>query len=74
LPAAISVGTNPQFSGTERRVEAYAIGRDDLDLYGAWAAVDLVERLRGQQVFDSVAALVEQMARDVAAAQAVLGD
>lgn len=73
LPAAISVGTNPQFAGTERRVEAYAIGRDDLDIYGAWAGIDLVERLRGQEVFDSIAALVEQMARDVAAAQAVLG-
>ena len=72
LPAAVSIGTNPQFDGTERRVEAYAIGRDDLDLYGAVVAVDLVERLRGQEVFDSVEALVEQMGRDVAAAQQAL--
>ena len=72
LPAAISVGTNPQFAGRERRVEAYAIGRDDLDLYGAPAGVDFIERLRGQEVFPSVAALQEQMARDVAAAGALL--
>lgn len=72
LPAAVSIGTNPQFDGTERRVEAYAIGRNDLDLYGAVVAVDLVERLRGQRVFDSVDALVEQMGRDVAAAQQAL--
>jgi riboflavin kinase/FMN adenylyltransferase len=74
LAAAISIGTNPQFAGSERRVEAYAIGRDDLDLYGAMVAVDLVARLRGQQVFESAEALVEQMGRDVAAAQAALDD
>ena len=72
LPAAVSIGTNPQFAGTERRVEAYAIGRDDLDIYGEWVAIDLVERLRGQQVFATVEGLVEQMARDVSAAEAVL--
>jgi riboflavin kinase/FMN adenylyltransferase len=70
LPAAVSIGTNPQFAGQDRRVEAYAIGRDDLEIYGAFVGVDLVARLRGQQVFASVADLVEQMARDVAAAQA----
>ncbi|MEY4170628.1 MAG: hypothetical protein RLZ94_1701 [Actinomycetota bacterium] len=72
MPAAVSIGTNPQFAGSERRVEAYAIGRDDLDVYGDYVAVDLVARLRGQEVFASVEDLVEQMGRDVAAAQAVL--
>ncbi len=72
LPAAVSIGTNPQFGGVERRVEAYVLDRDDLDLYGAAVAVDLVERLRGQQVFDSVEGLVDQMARDVAGARALL--
>ena len=72
MPAAVSIGTNPQFSGSERRVEAYAIGRDDLDIYGDSVAVDLVARLRGQEVFASVEDLVEQMGRDVAAAQALL--
>ncbi|MGI9196441.1 MAG: bifunctional riboflavin kinase/FAD synthetase [Candidatus Nanopelagicales bacterium] len=73
LPAAISVGTNPQFDGTERRVEAFALGRDDLDLYGQEVGVDFARRLRGQQVFESVAELQVQMARDVAEAQALLG-
>lgn len=69
LPAAVSIGTNPQFAGVERRVEAYALDRDDLELYGQTVAVDLVERLRGQQVFDSVDGLIEQMGRDVAGAR-----
>jgi riboflavin kinase/FMN adenylyltransferase len=73
LPAAVSIGTNPQFAGIDRRVEAYAIGRDDLDLYGTMVVLDLVERLRGQQVFGSVEELVDQMARDVAGARSALG-
>ncbi len=71
-PAAISVGTNPTFDGTDRTVEAYALDRDDLDLYGAHVAVDVTERLRPTVRFDSVAALVEQMHRDVAQARQVL--
>lgn len=72
LPAAISIGTNPQFAGTEHRVEAYALDRDDLDLYGQWVGVDLVARLRGQEVFESVEGLQAQMAADVAAARECL--
>src|SRR6185312_9261809 len=44
LPAAISVGTNPTFAGTARTVEAYAIGRTDLELYGKYVAVDFLAR------------------------------
>ncbi len=53
-PAAISVGTNPTFDGRERTVEAYALDRDDLDLYGRHVAVDFAERLRETLKFDSV--------------------
>ncbi|MGM9333893.1 bifunctional riboflavin kinase/FAD synthetase [Streptomyces murinus] len=65
MPAAISVGTNPQFDGTERTVEAYAIDRVGLDLYGLHAAVDFLAYVRGQAKFDSLEALLEQMAADV---------
>jgi riboflavin kinase/FMN adenylyltransferase len=64
-PAAISIGTNPTFGEGERTVEAYAIDRDDLDLYGVHAAIDFTARLRGTLRFESVDALVEQMRRDV---------
>jgi riboflavin kinase / FMN adenylyltransferase len=70
-PAAISVGTNPTFDGQERSIEAYALDRDDLDLYGVHVAVDFAARLRGMERFDSVDELVAQMHRDVAAAAAV---
>ena len=64
-PAAISVGTNPTFDGRERTVEAYALDRDDLDLYGTQVAVDFVARLRATLKFSSVADLIEQMHIDV---------
>ena len=64
-PAAISIGTNPTFGEGEQSVEAYALDRTDLDLYGMHAAIDFATRLRGTLRFDSVDALVEQMHRDV---------
>ena len=70
-PAAISVGTNPTFDGTDRTVEAYALDRDDLDLYGTHAAIEFTARLRGNTKFDSVQALVAQMREDVDQARAL---
>lgn len=72
LLSAISVGTNPQFDGRETRVEAYVLDRTDLDLYGSPVRLEFVDRLRGQQRFDDVDALVEQMGRDVDAARSQL--
>jgi len=65
LPAAVSVGSNPTFDGVARHVEAYALDRDDLTLYGRAVAVEFVARLRGMERFDSVEALRAQMADDV---------
>jgi riboflavin kinase/FMN adenylyltransferase len=64
-PAAISVGTNPTFDGVERRVEAYVLDRDDLELYGVEIAIDFYARLRGQVKYRGMAALIEQMHADV---------
>jgi riboflavin kinase / FMN adenylyltransferase len=71
-PAAISVGTNPTFGGQDRTVEAHALDRDDLDLYGVHVAVDFVARLRATVKFDSVEALVQQMYIDVGDARRLL--
>jgi riboflavin kinase / FMN adenylyltransferase len=73
LPAAISVGTNPTSDGTQRRVEAYVLDRDDLELYGERVAVEFVRRLRPTVRFDGVPALLVQMAADVDECRAVLG-
>ncbi|AQP44186.1 riboflavin biosynthesis protein RibF [Tessaracoccus flavus] len=72
MAAAISVGSNPTFDGSDRRVESYVIDRTDLELYGAEIAVDFVQRLRGQVRFSDVDELVLQMGRDVEQARRVL--
>ncbi len=66
MPAAISVGTNPTFEGVrDRRVEAYVLDRDDLELYGTQVEVSFVARIRGMVKFDGVDALVATMRDDV---------
>jgi riboflavin kinase / FMN adenylyltransferase len=72
MPAAVSIGTNPTFDGTSRRVEAYVLDRTDLDLYGEDVALEFVERLRPTERYDSVEALLDQMAQDVERCRTVL--
>lgn len=64
--AAVSIGTNPHYGGTERRIEPFLLDYSG-DLYGERLVVELWERLRDQSVFDSEQALVDQIARDVEA-------
>ena len=70
-PAAINVGVRPTFeTGRGLLIEPYLIGFEG-DLYGETLRIAFVERMRGEQRFESVEALVEQMQRDVARAQAI---
>jgi riboflavin kinase/FMN adenylyltransferase len=71
LAAAVSVGSNPTFSGRERRVEAFVLDVSE-DFYGERVALDFVARLRDMERFDSVPALVAQIDRDVAATRRAL--
>jgi riboflavin kinase / FMN adenylyltransferase len=63
-PAAISIGTNPHFGGTERRVEAHILDFDG-NLYGRRLVVELWERLRDEAAFGSEAELVAAIDEDV---------
>ncbi|MDQ2781554.1 MAG: bifunctional riboflavin kinase/FAD synthetase, partial [Actinomycetota bacterium] len=69
--AAVSIGTNPTFSGRARTVEAFVLDTE-ADLYGQHVALDFVARLRGMERFDSVAELLEAMAGDTDAARVAL--
>jgi riboflavin kinase/FMN adenylyltransferase len=67
-PAAVNVGVRPTFqTGRGLLVEAHLIGFDE-DIYGETLRIAFLERLRGEQRFDSVDELVVQMNRDVAQA------
>lgn len=69
--AAVSVGTNPTFSGRTRTVEAFVLDTA-ADLYGQHVAVDFVARLRGQHTFESVPELTAAMDGDVDGVRAAL--
>jgi riboflavin kinase/FMN adenylyltransferase len=62
--AAISIGTNPHYGGTERRVEAHLLDFTG-DLYGGRLVVQLWRRLRDEAQFENEEELVAQIARDV---------
>jgi riboflavin kinase/FMN adenylyltransferase len=69
--AAVSIGTNPTFSGKERRVEAYVLDFTD-DVYGERVSLDFVGRLREQRVYQGVEPLIAQITDDVEQTREVL--
>jgi riboflavin kinase/FMN adenylyltransferase len=71
LAAAVSIGVRPTFvTGRGELIEAYLLDFDG-DLYGSRLEIAFLKRLRGEKRFDSVDALVDQMALDVDAARAI---
>ena len=69
--AATSIGVNPHYGGEERRVETFILDFEG-DLYGRRLVVELWARLRDERAFASESELLEQIARDVEAARAVV--
>jgi riboflavin kinase/FMN adenylyltransferase len=71
LNAVASVGTRPTFEGTKPLLEVHIFDFDK-NIYGEYIHVDFVARLRSEERFDDVDALVEQMHRDSALARRIL--
>jgi riboflavin kinase/FMN adenylyltransferase len=67
--AAASIGVNPHYGGSERRIEAFLLAFAG-DLYGRHLRLELWQRLRDERAFASEEELVRQIAADVEAAQA----
>jgi riboflavin kinase/FMN adenylyltransferase len=76
VAGAASIGTNPTFAGERApRLEVHVIDRDlGESLYGKTVEVWFVERLRDEQKYDGVDALVEQIGKDVDRARTRLVD
>jgi riboflavin kinase/FMN adenylyltransferase len=71
VAAAVSIGVRPTFvTGRGELIEAYLLDFDD-DLYGQTLELAFLKRLRGEKRFESVDALISQMALDVDAARAI---
>jgi len=69
--AAVSIGTNPHYGGTERRIEPFLLDYSG-DLYGKRLVVELWQRLRDEAVFESEEELIDQIGRDVDATRAAV--
>jgi riboflavin kinase/FMN adenylyltransferase len=69
--AAVSIGVNPHYGGTERRVEAFLLDWEG-DLYGRRLTVELWQRLRDERAFASEADLIAQIAQDVEETRAAI--
>jgi riboflavin kinase/FMN adenylyltransferase len=66
--AAASIGVNPHYGGSERRIEAFLLDYQG-DLYGQNLRLELWQRLRDERAFASESELVRQIAADVEATQ-----
>lgn len=69
--AVTNIGLRPTFNGTETRVEAHLLDFER-DIYGQTLTLDFVARLRGEQRFSGVEALIAQISADVAQGRQLL--
>lgn len=72
-PAAINIGIRPTFyaRGGQRLIEAHLIGFDD-NIYGHTIHLDLIDRVRDEQRFDSADDLQHKLSHDIAHITALL--
>ena len=67
----MNIGTRPTFDGQRQTMEVNVFRLKE-DLYGQQLQVAVVERLRGEQRFDSIEALKEQLRQDAIEAERIL--
>lgn len=70
-PSVTNVGTQPTFNGGNRLIETHIIGFSG-DLYSRELTIDVVYRIRGEQHFETMAALQKQISKDVDKALTIL--
>ena len=70
--AATSIGVRPTFDdGENRTIEAFLLDFSE-DLYGQTLRLEFVKRLRGEEKYDTIEALLEQIEKDVQDTRAAL--
>ena len=69
--SATSIGVRPTFGLTQRLVEVYVMDFSG-DLYGQQMTVEFVEKVRNQETFADIDALITQIGQDVADSREVL--
>ena len=72
MPGVASLGIRPTVNGREPLLEAHLFDFDG-DLYGKRIEVEFVEKLREEEKFSDLDAMVKQIDRDASAARKILG-
>jgi len=73
IPAVFSIGKTQTLADNHPLlIEAHILTGGIGDSYGKWLAMDFIERIRGQQKFDSEKALSAQIAKDCRFAKSIL--
>jgi riboflavin kinase/FMN adenylyltransferase len=73
LPSVSNIGVRPTFGGSKRLVETYILDFEG-ELLGQKLTIDLVDKLRGEERFETVEELKAQMIRDVEQARQILNE
>ncbi len=71
LKGMMSIGLNPTVNGIWRTIEVNIFDWDK-DIYGEIVRISLVKYLRPEEKFESLAALIEQLAKDKAVSLSIL--
>ncbi len=64
LPSVTSIGTRPVFSGENLLLETHILDYDR-NIYGSYVTVALLQKLRPEEMFESIEALRRQMENDI---------
>ena len=73
LPSVTNIGVRPTFGGNKRLVETYILDFEG-DLLRQKLTIDLVDKLRDEERFDTVEDLKAQMIKDVEQARQILNE
>ena len=73
IGGACSIGERPTVEGAGRSIETFLLDFSE-DIYGQAFSLRFIERLRGEEKFNSLAELTAQMAHDVAACRFILAE
>ena len=69
----VNIGVRPTFGVNARAVEVHILDFDE-DVYGEEITIEFVDRIRGEQRFESLDGLVAQIGDDVAQARTLLSE
>ena len=73
LDGVLNIGVRPTFDGTTVQIESHFFDFDET-IYGKSVEIFLIQKIRGEQKFPDIDALIQQIGRDINAAKKILAE